>query len=62
MSKYLKPCPFCGSEARLMQWGSSNIIYIIRCSNPDCPVPIVRNPAGSDLDEVINEWNRRQGG
>lgn len=32
---------------------------MIKCNNPDCPVPVVSYPNGHNLDEVIAEWNRR---
>ena len=50
MSKELKPCPFCGSEAHIEQAkvrihkaqirgrrkARTNLLYIIGCSDPDC--------------------------
>lgn len=32
---------------------------MVKCNNPDCPVPVVSYPAGYNLIEVISEWNRR---
>lgn len=51
----LKPCPFCGSEAKLISRGSCNYVT---CSNEDecwcgmtCPV--------STPEEAVQIWNRR---
>lgn len=62
MSKELKPCPICGKGAWLEQWSSGGIMYMIKCNNPDCPVPMSGYPASHDLDETIDEWNRRANG
>lgn len=60
MSKKLKPCPFCGKEARLEHWKyNGEMVYEIKCSDLNCPVPVVRHPIGYDLDEVIAKWNDR---
>ncbi len=32
---------------------------MVKCNNPDCPVPATSYPTGANLDEVIAEWNRR---
>lgn len=32
---------------------------MVKCNNPDCPVPATSYPKGANLDEVIAEWNRR---
>lgn len=37
----------------------SYIMYMVKCNNPDCPVPVTSYPTGHNLDEVIAEWNRR---
>ena len=56
----LKPCPFCGKTPRIEHWSSGGMMYMVKCSNPDCPVPVVSYPSGHNLSEVISEWNRRQ--
>lgn len=35
-------------------------MYMVKCNNPDCPVPLESYPNGHRLDDVIEEWNRRQ--
>lgn len=59
MSKKLESCPFCGREPVIEHWSSGGAMYMIKCGNPDCPVPVVSYPAGHDFDEVLAEWNRR---
>ena len=33
---------------------------MIRCPHSDCPVPVDGFPTGRNLEEVRQEWNRRQ--
>lgn len=56
MNKELKPCPFCGSKARLL--GLANKCYEVECENVECHV----DPAtwiDGEPDEVIKAWNTR---
>ena len=55
----LKPCPFCGKQPIIEQWYSGEINYMVKCNNPDCPVPENGYPSGRDLKEVKDDWNRR---
>lgn len=55
----LKPCPFCGTKPKIENWSSGRFMYMVKCNNPDCPVPTEGYPAGHDLAEVKEEWNRR---
>lgn len=32
---------------------------MIKCNNPDCPVPDTGYPTGRKLNEVREEWDRR---
>ena len=32
---------------------------MVKCNNPDCPIPDASYPAGHNLDDVMKEWNRR---
>lgn len=58
----LKPCPFCGrSNVKIETWASGGRMYMVKCNNPDCPVPERGYPTGRNLDDVKNEWNRRAG-
>ena len=59
MRKELKPCPFCGKKPIIEHWSSDGMMYMVKCINPDCPVPVVSYPNGRDLNMVIKEWNRR---
>lgn len=63
----LKPCPFCGGEAWLRQWGSG---WALTCRNNrvlarladfterECPIAIVLTPTEA---EAIAAWNTRTG-
>ena len=67
MSEELKPCPFCGGEAWLRQWGSG---WALTCRNNrtlarladfterECPIAIVLTPTKA---EAIAAWNTRKG-
>lgn len=52
--KELKPCPFCGNNARLL---SGTECYEVICSNPDCAAIIARS--FPSREEAITAWNRR---
>lgn len=55
----LKPCPFCGRKAIIEHWSGGGIMYMAKCNNTDCPVPLNGYPTGHDLNDVIERWNRR---
>lgn len=55
----LLPCQICGKYPIIECWRSGGMMYMVKCNNPDCPVPKSGYPSGSDLKEVKNEWNRR---
>ena len=60
----LKPCPFCGSEAKMttvIDVARAELCYKVRCLNLDC----LMSEGGTvcctkELAEM--EWNRRAGG
>ena len=52
MKEYLKPCPFCGSEAELFE---SPGVYFVECSNPKCNYPNNWNTR----EEAVAAWNKR---
>ena len=55
----LKPCPFCEGKAITKHWASGGIMYMVKCSNPDCAVPAEGYPSGRNLIAVREQWNRR---
>ena len=55
----LKPCPFCGKKPIIETWSSGGNMYMVKCGNMDCPVPLDGYPSGHRLDEVKEAWNRR---
>lgn len=55
MNSKLKPCPFCGSEAKLISRGSCNYVT---CSNEDECWCGMTCPVGTP-EEAVQIWNRR---
>lgn len=55
----LKPCPLCGGKAIIERWSSAGSMFMVKCKNPDCPVPPNGYPRGHNLSDVKSEWNRR---
>ena len=56
--KILKPCPFCGSEAKLIKTGKSN--YNARCTNyaEKCPASFIM--VGQKSKKLtMQRWNSR---
>ena len=49
----LKPCPFCGLDAKICH-GHSH--YYARCTNQEC---LVKTRRYLDVKEAIIAWNRR---
>lgn len=56
----LKPCPVCGRKPIIERWSSGRLMYMVKCNNPDCQVPLEGYPSGHKLNEVKEIWNRRQ--
>ena len=56
MSDELKPCPFCGGEAKMNRVG--NGVYEIVCSNNGCRVQ-PETPRVGDETEAVKAWNTR---
>ncbi len=55
----LKPCPFCGGEARFTCWiNPYKDRYGVACLSDDCNVSIF---AGLSKEEAARRWNRRVG-
>lgn len=56
-----KPCRICGKRDVIIEsWRSGGAMYMVKCNNPNCPVPEDGYPTGRNLDDVFEEWNRRQ--
>lgn len=56
----LKPCWICkGNKIIVQTWSSGGFMCMVKCNNPDCPVPGDGYPTGRNPDEVKAEWNRR---
>lgn len=55
----LKPCPICGRKPGWEKWRSGEMMYMVKCQNPDCPVPYYGYPTGRNPQKVAEVWNRR---
>jgi hypothetical protein len=55
----LKPCPLRGRKPIIEHWSSGGMMYMVKCNNSDCLVPLKGYPTGHKLDEVVEAWNRR---
>ena len=53
MKPSLKPCPFCGSKAKLTHFKWTEVIYSVNCTN--CEIEL----ESLDEAELINRWNIR---
>lgn len=59
MNDKLKPCPFCGGEAKMYRgsiWNSK--VRWISCENDGCKIQ-PETPAYDNEDEAIEAWNIR---
>lgn len=57
MVEHLKPCPFCGSEAKLYGTETSGYLH---CSNDDCPVqPSIYAKRIGYRGSIVDAWNAR---
>ena len=59
MSDKLKPCPFCGADAKIIKSedtdSSLKYIFTVQCSNPFCGISY----ECSRKDVAIKLWNKR---
>ena len=61
MTEKLKPCPFCGGEARLVNDTSGKSVWTVSCESQECYV----SPEAANYDKAewaIAAWNRRPEG
>lgn len=59
----LKPCPFCGSKAKITAKHFEVVLpdeaWIIECSNNLCPASYMIGWWYDTIEEAINSWNTR---
>ena len=54
----LKPCPFCGGEAILLEdWKDGN--FIVGCANNDCIARLSGIPSFDNAEQAVKAWNTR---
>lgn len=56
MSIELKPCPFCGREAYLRDFGAG--FYSVCCFNRACAMTC-ETPVRTSAEKAITDWNTR---
>lgn len=56
MASGLKPCPFCGGEARIVYMISSRFGRSFSVECPNCNLAVMPNPSNED---AVEAWNRR---
>lgn len=66
MNIKLKPCPFCGGKAKIVEdeWYGSNgrsISYTVRCDNISCDMESSTGYV-DDEERAIKKWNTRYEG
>lgn len=54
-------CKLCGKRPIIERWNSGGMMYMVKCNNPNCPVPEKSYPSGRNLEEVKKEWDKRNG-
>lgn len=59
MKNELKPCPFCGSEARLTYSTDNHRQPYVTCDTPKCPGCNPYQWHYHTEEEAIEAWNRR---
>jgi hypothetical protein len=58
----LKPCPFCGGKAHLIQTeclSNGVVLHHVYHSDPRCPLNPVCTKNMDTPEEAIEAWNRR---
>ena len=56
----LNPCRLCkGTNIVIERWSSGGPMYMVKCNNPDCPVPPDGYPTGRNLGKLKEDWNER---
>ncbi len=63
----LKPCPFCGNRASMLQLGGRVWVQCLNClcgtsvHKPYPDVPSLPHTMKECIEQAIAEWNRRDG-
>lgn len=53
----LKPCPFCGADAKMWSW---NYGTAVQCSRWESNSHLIQ-VRGKTMEEAIERWNMRKG-
>lgn len=56
----LKPCPFCGSKAKMnVKDFARHFLYVVECTNDCCPASYMIGATYDSSEEATLYWNRR---
>jgi hypothetical protein len=55
----LLPCPFCGGEAYLQDWGEVEPRWNVGCNNNECKISSVNDVVCETEEEAFKIWNTR---
>jgi hypothetical protein len=60
MSDRLRPCPFCGSEARLFRIAEDRDGHWVACTSDECGIMTpLRYAKHNGFSVTVGMWNRR---
>lgn len=57
MSEELKPCPFCGGEAKVIKIPRGDRKYVAICENDLCMASV--GNFSCTREDAVRKWNRR---
>lgn len=61
MSEKLKPCPFCGCDAKIKSYGVIRpyVHYWVVCGSRSCQAHYMNEITYNEKEHAIEAWNRR---
>lgn len=56
---YMKPCPFCGGEPRVIREADGMELYHVGCFDPECRGNAFESPGYETEGDALDAWNHR---